>query len=101
MFLEEAAYMWRPGMMMKEIYPQVAKKYGKPCIVGCMSETRLGIAAGAAVVAACNHQMGVVDLDAFLNFADTGAGVTGGLTVEGDVIRLSDKPGLGFDEFEM
>ena len=88
------------------IYPAlqiaaVAKKYGKPCIVGCMSETRLGIAAGAAVVAACNHQMGVVDLDSFLNFADTGAGVTGGLTVEGDVIRLSDKPGLGFEDFEM
>ena len=27
-YLEEAAYMWRPGMMMKEIYPQVAKIYG-------------------------------------------------------------------------
>ena len=88
------------------IYPAlqiaaVAKKYGKPCIVGCMSETRLGIAAGAAVVAACADQMGVVDLDSFLNFADTGAGVTGGLTVEGDVICLSDKPGLGFEDFEM
>ena len=42
-----------------------------------------GFAAGAAVVAACTDQMGVVDLDSFLNFADTGAGVTGGLTVEG------------------
>ena len=88
------------------IYPalqiaDIAKRYGKPCILGCMSETKLGIAAGAAVVAARADQMGVVDLDAFLNFADTGAGVSGGLTVEKDVIRLSDKPGLGFDEFEM
>ena len=88
------------------IYPalqiaDVARRYGKPCILGCMSETRLGIAAGAAVVAARAEQMGVVDLDSFLNFADTGAGVSGGLTVEGDVIRLSEKPGLGFDEFEM
>ena len=88
------------------IYPalqiaDVAKRYGKPCILGCMSETKLGIAAGASVVAARADQMGVVDLDSFLNFADTGAGVSGGLTVERDVIRLSDRPGLGFDEFEM
>ena len=88
------------------IYPalqivDIAKRYGKPCILGCMSETKLGIAAGAAVVTACADQMGVVDLDSFLNFADTGAGVTGGLTVEGDMIYLSDRPGLGFDEFEM
>jgi Zn-dependent membrane protease YugP len=77
------------------IYPalqiaDVAKRYGKPCILGCMSETKLGIAAGASVVAARADQMGVVDLDSFLNFADTGAGVSGGLTVERDVIRLSD-----------
>ena len=88
------------------IYPalqiaDIARRYGKPCILGCMSETKLGIAAGAAVVAARADQMGVVDLDAFLNFADTGAGVSGGLTVERDVIRLSDRPGFGFDEFEM
>ena len=37
-FLEEAAYMWRPGMMMKEIYPQVAKKYGTTwqCVERCI-----------------------------------------------------------------
>lgn len=88
------------------IYPalqiaDVAKRYGKPCIVGCMSETKLGIAAGAAVVAARAEQMGVVDLDSFLNFADTGAGVSGGLCVAQDVIHLSDAPGLGFEAFEM
>lgn len=88
------------------IYPAlqiagVAKKYGKPCIVGCMSETKLGIAAGAAVAAACGEQMGVVDLDSFLNFADTDAGVTGGLTAQGDMLHLSGRPGLGFEDFEM
>ena len=79
----------------------VAKRYGKPCIVGCMSETKLGISAGAAVVAACADQMGVIDLDSFMSFADTNEGIQGGLTVEGDMIRLSAKPGFGFEEFEM
>ena len=88
------------------IYPalqiaRIAKEYGKPCIVGCMSETKLGISAGAAVVAACADQMGVIDLDSFLSFADTDEGIRGGLTVEGDVLHLSDKPGFGFEEFEM
>ena len=27
-YLEDAAYAWRPGMLMKEIYPAVAKAHG-------------------------------------------------------------------------
>lgn len=27
-YLEDAAYAWRPGMMMKELYPAVAKMHG-------------------------------------------------------------------------
>ena len=60
-----------------------------------------GMGEGEAVVSACNQQMGVVDLDSFLNFADAGAGVTGGLTVEEDVVRLSDQRGFDFEKFEM
>lgn len=88
------------------IYPalqinSIAEKYGKNCIVGCMTESKLGIAAGAAVVAASNGRMGIVDLDSFLLFADTEAGVSGGFKVNRDEITLSEQSGFGFDEYEL
>ena len=87
------------------IYPamqiaDIARRYGKPCMVGCMSESKLGIAAGAAVVAANRDLMGVVDLDSFMSFLDGEGGVTGGFTVTGDVLTLSEQPAFGFDEYE-
>ena len=88
------------------IYPAlqinaIAEKYGKRCIVGCMTESKLGIAAGAAVVAAAGGKMGVVDLDAFLLLADGEAGVTGGFKVNQDEITLSEQSGFGFDAYEV
>lgn len=86
------------------IYPalqicEIAKKYNKPCLIGCMSESKLGIAAGAAVFAA-NDVIHDADLDSFLSIADSTESVTGGFTIENDVITLSDKPGFGFDDYE-
>ena len=56
------------------IYPalqisEIAKKYHKPCIVGCMSESRLGIAAAAAVVVAKDN-IESADLDTLCKEAD-------------------------------
>ena len=86
-----------PALQINEI----AKANGKTCIVGCMSETKLGLAAGAAVVAACYDNMEpVVDLDSFMSFVEGEGGVTGGFTVDGDKITLSEKPGFGFDDYE-
>ena len=86
-----------PALQINEI----AKASGKTCIVGCMSETKLGLAAGAAVVAACYDNMEpVVDLDSFMSFVEGEGGVTGGFTVYGDKITLSEKPGFGFDDYE-
>lgn len=86
------------------IYPalkisEIAKKYGKTCIVGCMSESKLAIAAAAAVRVAKDNVVDA-DLDSFLAFINPELGVTGGFAVDKDVITLSDKPGLGFDDYE-
>lgn len=87
------------------IYPamqiaDIARRYGKPCMVGCMSESKLGIAAGAAVVAANKDLMDVVDLDSFLSFVDGAGGVSGGFSIDGDVITLTSQPGFGFESYE-
>ncbi len=80
---------------------KIARENGKTCIVGCMSESKLALSAGAAVAAACYDNMEpVVDLDSFMSFIEGQGGVTGGFTVQGDVISLSEKPGFGFDEYE-
>lgn len=87
------------------IYPalkiaEIAKKYGKKCIVGCMTESKLAISAGAAVVSSAYDNMIIPDLDGFLSLADENAGVTGGLSVDGDTFTLSEKYGFGFDEYK-
>ncbi len=86
------------------IYPalkisEVAEKYGKTCIVGCMSESKLAIAAAAAVFAA-RENIVAADLDSFFAFTNPELGVTGGFLVDRDTITLSDKPGFGFDDYE-
>ena len=80
---------------------KIAKEHGKTCIVGCMSETKLALAAGAAVAAACHDNMEpIVDLDSFMSFVEGEGSVSGGFTIEGDMITLSEKPGFGFDEYD-
>ena len=77
----------------------IAKEYGKTCLVGCMSESKLAIAAAAAVVVAKDNIVSA-DLDSFFSFTDPEKGVTGGFEVNGDMITLSDGAGYGFDEYE-
>ena len=76
----------------------IAKEYGKTCIVGCMSESKLAIAAAAAVFVARDNIVSA-DLDSFFAFTDPEKGVTGGFTVDKDTITLSDEAGYGFEDY--
>ena len=76
----------------------IAAEYGKTCLVGCMSESKLAIAAAAAVVVTKDNIVSA-DLDSFFSFTDPEKGVTGGFTVAGDMITLSNGAGYGFDEY--
>ncbi len=87
------------------IYPalkisDIAKSYGKKCIVGCMTESKLGICAGASVVSAKKDNMLVPDLDGYFSFDDTPVSVSGGMELKRDTLVLSDKAGFGFDEYD-
>lgn len=87
------------------IYPalqiaDIAKKYGKTCLVGCFSESKLAISAAAAVVLAKDN-IESADLDSFFSFTNPEVGVTGGFRVDKDMITMSEKPGFGFDHYEL
>jgi L-alanine-DL-glutamate epimerase-like enolase superfamily enzyme len=73
----------------------VAQAAGVPCMVGCMNESRVGIAAGAALVAALDN-IRYADLDSYRLF-DELPGVTGGFEQTGGTIRLTEEPGLGVE----
>lgn len=86
------------------IYPalqiaDIAKKYGKTCIVGCFYESKLAISAAAAVVLAKDN-IESADLDSFFTFANPEVGVCGGFEVANDIITMSDKSGFGFQDYE-
>ena len=71
----------------------IAEAAGLPCMVGCMMETRIGIAAGAHLVAS-QPNIRFADLDSHLEIAQQNV-VTGGFAQTGGVIKLSETPGLG------
>lgn len=77
----------------------IAKEFGKTCLVGCMSESKLAIAAAAAVVVAKDNIVSA-DLDSFFSFTDPEKGVTGGFEVDKDIITLSSGAGYGFNNYE-
>jgi L-alanine-DL-glutamate epimerase-like enolase superfamily enzyme len=62
------------------------------CMVGCMSETRLGLSASAHVVAARKNIV-FADLDSFLILAVDP--VLGGITVKDGIVTMPETPGLG------
>jgi len=74
----------------------VAEAAGMECMVGCMLESRLAIAAGLALVAS-QKNVTEADCDSFLYFKEPGAGIFGGFTNTGGQFKLSDKPGLGIE----
>ena len=72
----------------------IAEGAGIQCMVGCMTETRLGLSAGAHLVSARPNIM-FADLDsAFNQQVDV---VVGGIAYEGGRIILPDTPGHGAD----
>ena len=74
----------------------LAENFGKTCMVGCMLETKIAITAGLSLVAA-RKNITEADCDSFMYYKDADTGMPGGFTREGDMFRLSDKPGLGLD----
>jgi len=80
------------------IYPAlqinaVAQAAGVRCMLGCMLESRLAIAAGAHLVAAQSNFV-YADLDSFKDFDDSSL-IAQAFDFEAPYIRLSDQPGLG------
>jgi L-Ala-D/L-Glu epimerase len=72
----------------------VAEAAGIPCMVGCMSETRLGLSAAAHLVSA-RRQIVFADLDSASGLDDDP--VEGGMTYDAGRIELPDTPGHGAD----
>ena len=66
------------------------------CMVGCMLETKVAIAAGVSLVAA-KQNITEADCASFMYAVDPEMGMPGGFAVNGGVYTLSDKPGLGID----
>jgi L-alanine-DL-glutamate epimerase-like enolase superfamily enzyme len=73
----------------------IAEAAGVPTMVGCMLESRLGIAAGAHFVAARPNVV-YADLDSFRDFDDS-AVVTRSFGFAAPVIELTEAPGLGVE----
>ncbi len=72
----------------------IARAAGLRCLVGCMTESLVGISAGAHLAlgsAAVSH----VDLDGHVDLAFNPA--SGGVRIEGDQLSVSSAPGLGIE----
>jgi len=81
------------GLQMALKIAAVAEAAGMPCMVGCMSETRLGLTA-AAHLASARPIIGFLDLDcALMHSLDP---ISGGLEYRsGGLVVVPDAPGLG------
>jgi len=72
----------------------IAEGAGITCMLGCMSESRLGLTAAAHVVSA-RPNIAHADLDScFFHASDP---VVGGITYDGGIIHLPSTPGIGAD----
>ncbi|GAB3641151.1 mandelate racemase/muconate lactonizing enzyme family protein [Spirosoma arcticum] len=72
----------------------IAEAAGVPCMIGCMSESRLALTANAHFAAA-RQNVRFCDLDGCFEHADDP--VQGGITYHGYQIELPDAPGIGAD----
>ena len=72
----------------------IAEAAGIPCMIGCMSESRLGLTANAHLASA-RKNICFYDLDAVFEHAEDP--VRGGIVYNGYQITLPDAPGLGAD----
>ncbi|KRK72967.1 mandelate racemase/muconate lactonizing enzyme family protein [Lacticaseibacillus nasuensis] len=81
------------GIYGAEAINRVAEAAGIPCMIGCMAESRLGIAA-AVHFAAAHANVRWCDLDSVMLLKDT-PWLTGGFTGTGPDYHLTAEPGLG------
>ena len=74
----------------------IAEAAGIGCMVGCMQENKISIAAGVSLVAA---KKAIVEADcgSFMFFLGDDDGIPGGFDRQGGIFTLLDKPGLGID----
>jgi L-alanine-DL-glutamate epimerase-like enolase superfamily enzyme len=80
------------GIYYAQQIAHVAKAGFLPCMIGCMSESRLGITA-AAHFACANPIVWFFDLDSCLEHTENH--IIGGVDYKGGSISLPDTPGIG------
>jgi L-alanine-DL-glutamate epimerase-like enolase superfamily enzyme len=80
------------GLHQARKIAHVAEAGHRPCMMGCMSESRLGITA-AAHFASAHPVIEFFDLDSWWEHAANP--IVGGVTYQGGVMTLPDAPGLG------
>ncbi len=80
------------GIQNAQAIAHVAGAGYRPCMMGCMSESRLGITA-AAHFALANEIVHFFDLDSFLEHAEDP--ILGGVEVEQGRLTVPDTPGIG------
>jgi L-alanine-DL-glutamate epimerase-like enolase superfamily enzyme len=82
------------GILQGSRIAEIADAANLKCMVGCMTETKLGLTAAAHLVCAQKSIL-YADLDAFLFLAEEP--VIGGLEVNDGMVTLPHAPGLGVD----
>ena len=70
----------------------IAEASGRRCMVGCMLESRLGLAASAHFACA-SEAVQFYDLDSCYEHAEER--IEGGIVLENGMIRLPETPGIG------
>jgi L-Ala-D/L-Glu epimerase / N-acetyl-D-glutamate racemase len=80
------------GIHGAEKLAHVAEAGFRPCMIGCMSESRLGISA-AAHFACANPIVRFFDLDSFLEHAEDP--ILGGVQIKDGMVTIPDAPGIG------
>jgi L-alanine-DL-glutamate epimerase-like enolase superfamily enzyme len=80
------------GIANAQKLASVAEAGHRACMMGCMSESRLGVTA-AAHFASANPVIRFFDLDSCLEHAENP--VEGGVSYRGGMISLPEEPGLG------
>jgi L-Ala-D/L-Glu epimerase len=80
------------GIHRAQQIAHVAEASFRPCMMGCMSESRLGITA-AAHFASAHPIVRFFDLDSCLEHAENR--ILGGIEYQGGVITIPEAPGIG------
>ena len=80
------------GIYNTQRLAHVAEAGYRPCMIGCMAESRLGITAAAHL--ACAHSIvRFYDLDSFLEHAEDR--ILGGVEIKGGRVLVPEAPGIG------